>query len=92
MGRHRCTRQVHNSLCLRAFPKDNLILKHYMFSAWWLHNPGVLIHYVIHLELVAQKLVINNSIVTLGYIYSNIRLKNPPDIFYEIAHIGRLIS
>ena len=32
-----------------------------------------------------------NNIITLGYTYAKLRLKNPPDIFCKIAHIGRLI-
>ena len=40
-------REVHDSLCLRAFPKDNIILTHYMLSAWWLHITDGLLHYII---------------------------------------------
>ena len=37
MGRHRSVREVHGSIYSRAVPKDNLIVTHYMISAWWLH-------------------------------------------------------
>ena len=32
MGGNRCTREGYEPLCLRAFPKENLILAHYMLS------------------------------------------------------------
>ena len=35
--RNRNKREGYDSLCLRAFPKDNLILTHYMLRAWCLH-------------------------------------------------------
>ena len=34
----------------------------------------------------------NNNIMTLGYTYDNIRIKNPPDIFHKFSHIGPLIA
>ena len=34
MGRHRDTSEGHDSLLIRASPKDNLILTKYMLSAW----------------------------------------------------------
>ena len=37
VGRHRRRRKVHESLCIRAFPNENLILANYMLSAWWLN-------------------------------------------------------
>ena len=37
MARHGRTSEGHESICIRAFPKENLILTHYMFSAWWLN-------------------------------------------------------
>ena len=49
-------------------------------------------NYVIHPGAVEKILVMNNKIMTLGYTYAKCRLKNPPMIFYEIAHIGKLIS
>ena len=33
MGGHICMRERHDSLCLRASPKDNIILTHYILSA-----------------------------------------------------------
>ena len=81
MGRNRRAREVNNSLCLGAFPKKNLILTHYMLSAWWLQIMDVLGHYLIHLEVMKQVLVMNNNIMALGYTYDKRRLNNPPDIF-----------
>ena len=37
MGRHRRMREGHDYPFIRSFPKENLILTHYMLSAWWLH-------------------------------------------------------
>ena len=34
MGGNRRTIEGHNSLCLWDFPKENLILMHYMINAW----------------------------------------------------------
>ena len=39
-----------DSLCLRDFPKDKLILTHYMLRAWWIHLLDGLENCVIHLE------------------------------------------
>ena len=49
MGGHILTREGHESLCLRSFPKNNLILMHYMLSALWLHLIDGIGHYVIFL-------------------------------------------
>ena len=92
MGRHRRTREGHDSLCIRAFPKENLILTHDMIIAWCLHLLYGLGHYVMHPGAVAQILMMTNNIMTLGYTYSKHKLKNPPDIFCQIAHISRLIA
>ena len=37
MGVQRRTRGGNGSLCLSFFPKDNLIIAHYIISTWWLH-------------------------------------------------------
>ena len=80
MGGHRRTREVDDSLCLRAFPRDNIILTHYMLSAWWLHLLDRLGHYVIRPEEVAHIIVMTNNNMTLGYTYAKCGLKNSPDI------------
>ena len=41
---------------------------------------------------VAQILIMTNNITTLSYTHAKLRIKNPPDILCEIAHIGRLIE
>ena len=92
MGIQRRTREGYESLCLRAFPKENIILKHYMIIAWWLYLLDILGHYIILVGSAAQIMVMTNNITSLGYTYSKCRLNNPPDIFYEIAHIYRLVE
>ena len=92
MDIHRHTEEVDDYICLRAFPKENFILTHYMLSAWWLHLLDGLLHCVIRPGEVAQILVITNNTMTLGYIYAKYRLKKPPEIFCNIAHIRRLIA
>ena len=47
MGVHICKIEGYDSLCLRAFPKENLIIMHYMLIAWWLHLLEGLGHYEI---------------------------------------------
>ena len=69
MVKIRRIREGDDSLCLKASPKENIILTHYIISAWWLHLMDGLGYYVIHLGEVAQILVINNNIKTLGYKY-----------------------
>ena len=81
MGGFRCTSEGDDSLCLKALSKKNLILTHYMLSAWWLQIMYVLGHNFIHLEVMKQVLVMNNNIMALGYTYDKRRLNNPPDIF-----------
>ena len=78
--------------CIRYFPKENLIIVHYIISAWWLHLLEGLLHYVIHPGAIEQVLVITNNIITLGYTYTKIRLNISPDIFCKIAHNGRLVE
>ena len=34
IGVHRYKRERDDSLCLRVFPKDKIIITHYMLSAW----------------------------------------------------------
>ena len=87
MGINRHTREVHDSLCLRAFPKENLILMNYRISTWWLHLLKKILLYVTHLGAVEQILVTTNNIMTLGYTYAKRRIKNPRDIFCVVAHI-----
>ena len=53
MGRNRRKKEGHYSLCLRDFPKENLILTHYMLSAWWFHLLDGLGNNVIHPREVA---------------------------------------
>ena len=92
MDGNRRTRERDDYLFLRDFSKDNLILVHYIISEWWLHLLEGLLHYVIHPGAIEQVLVITNNIITLGYTYTKIRLKNSPDIFCKIAHTGRLVA
>ena len=75
MGGHRCTREVDYSLCLRAFPNDNLILMYYILSAWWLYLLGRQVHHIILPGEVLQILVMTNNIMNLGYTYANRRQK-----------------
>ena len=91
MGRHRHTREGHESLCIRVFPKGYIILTHYMFSAWWLHLLDGLGHYVILPGSIAYILMITNNIMKFGYTYANYRLMKPPHNFSQITHIIRLI-
>ena len=81
MGGHKHTRERDDSLCLRASPKENLILTHYILSAWQLHLLDVLGHYAIHLDTIAKILVTTNNIMDLGYTYAKLSLKNPLDVF-----------
>ena len=48
-----------------AFPKENLIIAHYMLSAWWLHLLYRLRYCVIHPGAIEQVLVITNNIINL---------------------------
>ena len=81
MDGHKLTREGDGSLCLRAFPKYNLILTHYMISAWWLHPLDRLVQYVIILGAIEQVLLTTNNIMTIGYTYTKLRLKKPHYIF-----------
>ena len=92
MVRYRLKREVYDYLCIRFFPKDNLVLPHYILGAWWLHLLDGLGHYVIYLVEIAYILIMTNNVMTLGYSYAKRRLKNPPNIFYQILHISRLIA
>ena len=49
-------------------------------------------HHVIYLGVIEQVLVMNDSIMILGYTYAERKLKNLPDIFCKILHIRRLIA
>ena len=92
MDVQRYMREGHDSLCLRDFHKDNIILTHYIPSSWWLQLLYGLGQYAIKPGAVAQLLVMTNNITTLGYIYAKRRLNKPPDIFCKISHIGRVIA
>ena len=92
MGRHRRTREENESLCIRTFPKENIILKHYMIRTWWLHLPDELGHHVIRLGEIEQIIMMTNNIMTLWYTYAKRRLNNTPKIFCQIAYISQLIA
>ena len=62
MGGHIHMRKGDNYLCLRDFPKDNLILKHYMISAWRFQLLDGLGYYAICSGAVAQNLVMTVGI------------------------------
>ena len=47
IGGYRHTWEGDEYLCLRSFPKYNLILTRYMLIAWWLHLLDGLGHYAI---------------------------------------------
>ena len=81
MGRHIRTREVDDSLCIRSFPNQNLILTHYIISAWLFHLLYGLGKYIIRPGSFAQVLVIINNIMTVGYTYAKRRINNPPDLF-----------
>ena len=89
---HGCTREGHASIFIRDLPKDNIVLTHYMLSKFWLHLLDIIGHYVIQLGAIEHILMMANNFMTLCYTYSNTRLKNPPDVFFQIVHISRLIS
>ena len=67
----------HDSPFLRAFPKDNFVLTHYMISGWWLHLLGGIGHYLIRPGAVAHIMVMTNNIINLCYTYDKRRLKIP---------------
>ena len=52
-----------------------------MLSAWWLHLMNVLRNYFICLGEIEQVMVMTNNIMTLGYTYAKLNLKNTPDVF-----------
>ena len=61
----------------QAFPMDNLILTHYMISLWWSNLLDGIGHNIICPGVVAQILVTNNNITTLGYTYNKRSIKKP---------------
>ena len=63
-----------------------------MLSAWCLHLLDILGHYNTCPGAIVQIIMITNTIMTLGYTYYKCRLKNPPNIFFQIAHISRIIA
>ena len=92
MGGKILTREVYESLCLWALPKDNLFLMNYILSTWCLHLLDGLGHYITHSGAIEKVMVMTKSIITHGYAYAKLRLNNTPDIFWKLAHTGRLIS
>ena len=92
MGRHRLTREGHDYLCISPPPKENIILAYYMLSAWWLNILDGIGHYVIRPGEIYQIIMMTNNITTLGYTYDKHRIKNPPDISFQISHISQLIA
>ena len=92
IGGYRCTREGCDSPHIRALPKKNFILKHYMISAWWLQLLNRLQHCVICTREIDQVIVTKNNIMALGYNYSKHRLKNPPGILHKLTHTGRVIA
>ena len=66
MDKGRIMTEGNGSQQLTSFPKENLILMHYMLSAWWLHLMYGLGHYVIHPGAIEQVLVMTKNIMTLG--------------------------
>ena len=91
MGRHRLTREGNAYLCIRAFPKENIILTQYKLRAWWLHLLDGLGHYVIRPGVFAPILMMASNIMTLGYTYVKNRPKNTPNILCQISHTSKLI-
>ena len=81
MGIHRRKRKGDDSLCLRVFPKDNIILTHYMIRTWWLQFLEGIGHYVIRTGEVAHIVVTTNNIMILGYTYVKRKTAPPPDFF-----------
>ena len=61
-----CKREGYYPLCLRALPKENLILKYYIISAWWLHLLDGLGNYVIYPGAVSHIMVMTNNTMNLG--------------------------
>ena len=80
-GRKIDGRNGDESLCLKDFPKYNLLPMNYMLITWWLQLMDVLGHYAIFPGAVEQVLVVTNNIMTLGCVYSKRRLMNPPENF-----------
>ena len=66
MSGHRRMREGHEFLYLRDYPKENIVLSHYMISAWWLHLMYGLEQCVIHPGTVAQIMVTTKNIMNLG--------------------------
>ena len=79
MGGIRLTREGYGHQQLRVFPKQNLILIHYMLSAW--HIMDGLGSYVLQLGTIEQVLVITINLMIFGYTNCYHRLKRLPDIF-----------
>ena len=86
MGKHRRKRKGDDSLCLRVFPKDNIILTHYMIRTWWLQFLEGTGHYVIRTGEVAHIVVTTNNIMILGYTYVKRKTAPPPLTFSEKLH------
>ena len=84
--------EEHESLCISAFTKENLILTHYMLGVWLLHLRDGLGHYVIHQGVIVKIIIIDSYVMNLGYTYVICRIKNPPDMFCQITHTRQLIE
>ena len=87
MGRCRRKRWIYSHPCLEASPKENLILTHYMLTAWWIKCLDGLGNYIIFPGSMEQLLVMTTNLNTLGYTYATRRLKKPPDILGILQRI-----
>ena len=67
MGKKIWTREEYDTQHLRVPPKKNLILNHYMISAWWLNMMDGTEHYVIHPGAIENLLTMANNLITFGY-------------------------
>ena len=66
MGGLRCKREGDDPQHLRIFPKQKLILTHYILSTLCLKLLNGLWHYVIRQGAIEQVLVMANNLITLG--------------------------
>ena len=81
------TRLVVVYQCLKYFPKQNLILAHYMIRSWWIQLIVGLLHYAILPRSSEQVVVITNILMDLGYTYNRSSLNNLPYIFISIINL-----
>ena len=87
--RWRRTREEYASQCLKEFPKNDIILTHYMLIAWWIYLIAGLGYYVIWTRKKDKVMLISPSPIYLGYTYTRHRLKKYPYIYMEIINILR---